>query len=127
MVCKFPVATNENFQDKGGEWQTRTEWHDIVCWGRLAERAEKTLQKGSLIYVEGRISKRKWQDRDGNDRYTTEVVSNTFKLLERRESSGARTYEQDFPSIEDQFPQAKEPMKSGSADMSTPEADDLPF
>jgi single-strand DNA-binding protein len=127
MVCKFPVATNENFQDKGGEWQTRTEWHDIVCWGRLAERAEKTLQKGNLIYVEGRISKRKWQDRDGNDRYTTEVVSNTFKLLEKRESGGPRTFEQDFPSIEDQFQKANEPVKSAPEDMSTPEADDLPF
>lgn len=127
MVCKFPIATNENFMDKAGEWQTRTEWHDVVCWGRQAERAEKALQKGNLVYVEGRISKRKWQDRDGNDRYTTEIISNTFKLLERRESNSPRTYADDFPSIEDQFPKAEQPVKSNEGEFTASDADDLPF
>ena len=127
-VTKFPIATNENYQDKSGEWQTRTEWHDIVCWGNQAERAERILTKGHLVYVEGRISKRKWQDKEGNDRYTTEVVSNSFKLLEKRENTGQRSYNDDFPSIEDEFrsgetkqesPKVKEPPVTAE--------DDLPF
>lgn len=127
-VTKFPIATNENFQDKSGTWQTRTEWHDIVCWGLMAERAEKYLSKGQLVYVEGRISKRKWQDKDGNDRYTTEIVSNTFKLLERREQSTPGTNDRDFPSVEDSFQTTE---LSGARSAKGPSAmdsdDDLPF
>ncbi|MDX1409573.1 MAG: single-stranded DNA-binding protein, partial [Saprospiraceae bacterium] len=78
VVAKFPVATNESYRDKSGEWQKITEWHDVVAWRALAERAEKQLQKGSLVYVEGKITHRKWQDRDGNDRWSTEIVANTF-------------------------------------------------
>ncbi|MDX1479132.1 MAG: single-stranded DNA-binding protein [Saprospiraceae bacterium] len=97
VVAKFPVATNESYRDKSGEWQKITEWHDVVVWRALAERAEKQLQKGSLVYVEGKITHRKWQDRDGNDRWSTEIVANTFRSLDRRESSD-RGYAQDFPS-----------------------------
>lgn len=127
-VTKFPIATNENYQDKSGEWQTRTEWHDIVCWGGQAERAERSLKKGNLVYIEGRISKRKWQDREGNDRYSTEIISASFKLLERREGTGQRTYQDDFPSIEDQFPTTDAPASTSKvSEESVPAADDLPF
>ena len=128
MVTKFPIATNENYQDRAGEWQTRTEWHDIVCWGNQAERAEKILQKGHLVYVEGRISKRKWQDKEGNDRYSTEIVSNVFKLLEKRDSGGQRSYNDDFPTAQDSF-KTTNLSQSVPSDQNSPvnADDDLPF
>lgn len=95
-VGKFPVATNESYRDKKGEWQTITEWHDIVVWRSLAERAGKMLKKGSLVYVDGKLTHRKYQDKDGNDRYITEVVANTFRSLDRREGSGS--FGTNFPS-----------------------------
>ncbi len=85
-VAKFSVATNENYRDKNGEWQTNTEWHEIVAWRGLAERAEKQLHKGSQVYIEGKLSHRKYQDKEGNDKYITEVVANNLRLLDRRES-----------------------------------------
>lgn len=97
-VAKFSLATNESYKDKNGEWQKITEWHDIVCWRALAERAESQLKKGALTYVEGKLTHRKYQDKDGNDRYITEVVANTFRLLEKRENSG--TYNTNMPTAE---------------------------
>ena len=99
-VVKFSLATNENYRDKNGEWQTQTEWHDIVAWRQLAERAAKDFHKGSLVYIEGKITHRKWQDKDNQDRYSTEIVANSIRGLEKRESTGtARSY-QDFPGSE---------------------------
>jgi len=85
-VARFSVATNESYRDKKGEWQTATEWHDVVAWRALAERAEKQLKKGSQVFVEGKLTHRKYQDKDGNDRYVTEVVANSFRVLDRRDS-----------------------------------------
>ena len=85
-VARFSVATNENYKDKKGEWQTATEWHDVVAWRALAERAEKQLKKGSQIFVEGKLTHRKYQDKDGHDKYVTEVVANSFRVLDRRDS-----------------------------------------
>ena len=65
-VARFSVATNESYKDKKGDWQTQTEWHDIVCWRNLAERAEKQLKKGSQVYLEGKLTHRKYQDKEGN-------------------------------------------------------------
>ena len=124
MVAKFSLATNENYRDRNGEWQTRTEWHDIVCWGPLAERVEKSLKKGNLAFVEGKLTTRKWQDRDGNDRYTTEVVSNLVKSLERRESGSTSIQDSGFPSIDDRFETAN---PSTSAKEVNSVDDDLPF
>jgi len=86
-VASFSVATNESYRDKAGEWQTLTEWHNVVAWRNLAERAERDLKKGNRVYVEGKITTRKWQDQNGQDRYTTEVVAQTLRLLDRREKS----------------------------------------
>lgn len=124
MVTKFSLATNENYRDKNGEWQTKTEWHDIVCWGPLAERVEKNLKKGNLAFVEGKLTTRKWQDKDGNDRYTTEVVSNLVKSLERREPGSAGIPNAGFPSIEDRFQTTETPKQDSTQ---TPVDDDLPF
>ena len=124
QVAKFSLATNENYRDRNGDWQTRTEWHDIVCWGPLAERAEKNLKKGNLVYVEGKITKRKWQDKEGNDRYSTEIVSNTIKSLERREPSSSGVPDSGFPSIEDKFERTQPKVAESET---TSVEDDLPF
>ncbi|HHH53742.1 MAG TPA: single-stranded DNA-binding protein [Bacteroidetes bacterium] len=86
-VARFPLATHESFKDKSGEWQQRTEWHNIVLWSSLAERAERQLHKGSTIFLEGKIGTRKWQDSNGQDRYTTEITGLMFRVLDKRENS----------------------------------------
>ena len=100
-VAKLNLATNENYRDNNGDWQTQTEWHSVVLWRWMAERAEQNLKKGSLVYIEGKLTTRKWQDKDGNDRYTTEVVANTMRSLDKRDGSG---YTSSFPSISDAPP-----------------------
>ena len=107
-VAKFSVATNESYQDKSQQWQTVTEWHDVVVWRGLAERAEKQLHKGSLVYIEGKLTHRKWQDKDGNDRYNTEVVANTFRSLEKRESTQSSAGS-DFPETESPYTSSAAP------------------
>ena len=81
-VTNLPIATSESWKDQqSGEMTERTEWHQVVFVNRLAEIAAQYLRKGSQIYVEGRLQTRKWQDRDGNDRYTTEIVGNELQML----------------------------------------------
>ncbi len=80
-VCNLRVATTEKFKNRNGEPQERTEWHRVVMWGRLGEIANQYLSKGSRVYIEGKIETRKWQNRDGNDQYTTEIRANEMKML----------------------------------------------
>lgn len=80
-VCNLRLATTEKFKNRNGEPQERTEWHRVVLWGRLGEIANQYLKKGSRVYIEGKIETRKWQDRDGNDRYTTEIRATEMKML----------------------------------------------
>ena len=81
-VASLSVATNESWKDRqSGEMQERTEWHRVVLFGRLAEIVQQYLSKGSRVYIEGRLQTRKWQDKDGNDRYTTEIVANEMQML----------------------------------------------
>jgi single-strand DNA-binding protein len=88
-VCNFTMATDESYKDRNGETQKRTEWHRIVLWGKLAEIAQKYLKKGSLVYIEGRIQTRQWDDqRSGQKRQTTEIVGNTMKMLGSRGDGG---------------------------------------
>src|SRR5262244_294678 len=77
-VANFSVATDETYKDRAGERQKRTEWHKIVVWGKQAEIAQKYLRKGSLIFIEGRIQSREYQDRDNNKRTSFEIVCNNF-------------------------------------------------
>lgn len=125
-VAKFSVATNENYKDKAGEWQTVTEWHEIVAWRNLAERAERDFKKGKLVFIEGKLTHRKYQDKDGNDRYITEVVANIIRLLEKRESAGS--YNTNFPTAENAPIANKTVATTPSTTSNTTEADDdLPF
>ena len=87
-VANLSIATTESWKDKeSGENRDKTEWHRVVFFGNLAEIAEKYLDKGSSVYVEGKIQTRKWQDKDGNDRWTTEVLGNQLTMLGSRSSS----------------------------------------
>lgn len=86
-VTTFTVATSERWKGKDGQQQEQTEWHRIVAFGRLAEICGQYLHKGSKVYIEGRIQTRQWLDRDGNKRYTTEIVANEMKMLDSRQSN----------------------------------------
>ncbi|SRR5690606_17630094 len=130
-VAKFTMATNENYRDRNNEWQTTTEWHNVILWRYLAESAERNLKKGSLVYIEGKLTTRKYQDKDGNDKYVTEVVANTLRALDRRDGQSGDSY---MPSDEDD-PFASRQSTSSSASStassasspSEEEEDDLPF
>lgn len=82
--CAFTLATNESYKDKNGEWQTKAEWHNIVVWRNAAEYAAKYLKKGNLTSIEGKITTRSWEDKEGNKKYTTEIIAERVKLLEKK-------------------------------------------
>ncbi|MGB9069227.1 MAG: single-stranded DNA-binding protein [Candidatus Acidiferrales bacterium] len=89
-VANFTLATDETFKDRSGERQKRTEWHRVVLWGKLAEIAQQYLKKGQLVYLEGRIQSRQWEDkRDGQKRTTTEIVANVMRMLGSRAEGAA--------------------------------------
>jgi len=85
MVTNFNLATDEQWKDKSGERVQKTEWHKIVAFGKLAETCSLYLKKGSLVYTEGSLQTRSWDDKDGNKRYTTEVVIRNMQMLEKKE------------------------------------------
>jgi single-strand DNA-binding protein len=125
-VATFSVATNENYKDKSGEWQTITEWHNIVAWRALAEMVERSYKKGMQVYVEGKLTTRKWQDKDGNDRRTTEVVAYSLRMLGGRdERNSASTSSVEAPSS---FPTTAKPSAENTDNFNdNKEEDDLPF
>jgi single-strand DNA-binding protein len=87
-VANFSLATDETYKDRAGERQKRTEWHKIVVWGKQAEIAQKYLHKGSLVFIEGRIQSREWQDRENNKRTSFEIVATNFRMLGGRAEGG---------------------------------------
>lgn len=90
-VCNMSLATNESYTDNNGNEVQRTEWHDVVAWGRLGEICEEYLSKGSQVYFEGKLQTREWEDRDGNTRYSTEVKARDMMFLDsnrQRQASG---------------------------------------
>lgn len=88
-VTNIRIATTENFKDKQGQKQEHTEWHRVSFFGKTAEIAAEYLKKGSPVYIEGRIRTRKWQDKEGQDRYSTEIVADRMQLLGNRGGGGA--------------------------------------
>ncbi len=128
-VCRINIATSRNIK-KGDQWEELTDWHRVVIFGNDAENASKYLFKGSKVFVEGRLQTRSYEDRDGNRRYTTEVVENKIVFLDSKKSSssnsdergGGRTYQQ--PSKNDSSPD-----KSSGTDSYDvkDDDDDLPF
>lgn len=113
-IAKLSLATDESYKDKSGEWQTITEWHNVIMWRDMAERAEKMLKKGYLVYVEGKLTNRSWEDENGNKKYITEVRANTFRLL-RSEMNGDKNNGQESKP------------KAAAAKQTVDTSDDLPF
>ena len=112
-VANFSLATSEQWTNKDGEKEEKTEWHRIVAWGRLGEICGEYLSKGSQVYIDGRLQTRAWEDRDGNKRYTTEIIAQTMQML-----GGASRKEGEARSAEESHP-VEEPI-------SIPD-DDIPF
>lgn len=88
-VARFPLATSETFKDKSGQKQEKTEWHNIVLWRGLAEVAEKYLRKGQSVFIEGKIRTSQYQDKEGNQRYSTEIVADNMTMLTRGEGGSS--------------------------------------
>ena len=84
-VARVSLATNESYKDKDGNWQTQTEWHNLILWRDLAERARDNVKKGSTLYVDGKIQSRKYTDRDGVEKSITDIVVNSFRVLDKKE------------------------------------------
>jgi single-strand DNA-binding protein len=108
-VCNFSIATTENWKDKEGNKQEKTEWHNVVMYRKLAEIAGEYLKKGSSVYIEGALQTRKWTNKEGQERYTTEIVANSMQMLggkpqEKPEKQQEENYSQDdsrsVPSVE---------------------------
>jgi single-strand DNA-binding protein len=98
-VCNFSIATSDTWKDKAGAKQERTEYHNIVMYRKLAEIAGEYLKKGSSAYIEGRLQTRKWQTKEGQDRYTTEIISDQMQMLGKRpDGESVNTQRQDAPS-----------------------------
>lgn len=113
-VANFTLATSESYKDKNGNKVDQTEWHNVVVWRGLAQVAEKYLKKGQLIYVEGKLRTRSWDDKEGNKRYTTEIVADNMTMLGGKRDSGSEGSSQSSDY--------------GSANIASDSAaDDLPF
>ena len=121
VVANFSIATSENYKDrKTGEKVSQTEWHNIVAWRGLAEIAEKYLKKGAKVYIEGKLKTRTWQDKDGNNRYSTEVITDNLTMLGSTVESMASSNQEKSTENESKPSPEKE--------FSSPdENDDLPF
>ena len=92
-VASFRLATTERYKDRNGEVKENTEWHQVTAWGKLADIVEKMVKKGSQLFIEGKITTRKWTDKDGNDRFTTEIRAEGIQLLGKRETTATRQEE----------------------------------
>jgi single-strand DNA-binding protein len=105
-VCSFSLATSETYRNRDGEKVTNTEWHNIVLWRGLAEVAEKYVRKGSQLFIEGRIRTRSWDDKDGNKRYTTEIVGDNMQMLGRKaDDQGPQNNQRSSPQYSQHGPQ----------------------
>jgi len=141
-VCNFSIATTDSWRDKAGAKQERTEWHNIVMYRKLAEIAGEYLKKGRPVYVEGRLQTRKWQTKEGQDRYTTEIIADQMQMLGGRDGGSNASYDGGMDqSSHEQYgdndfnqskpSQAKSPAPSKPAARSAPSIDefedDIPF
>jgi len=125
-VANLRLATSENWKDKqSGEQQERTEWHNVALFGRLGEIAGEYLRKGSQVYIEGRLRTRKWQDKSGVDRYTTEIVANDMQMIGGRGGGGGGAQAASAPGGGEtrERPPAAEPAGAATEDFD----DDIPF
>ena len=131
MVANFSVATDESYKDKQtGQMVPKSEWHRIVAFGKLAEICSQYLNKGSKVYIEGRLRTRKWQAQDGTDRYTTEIVANEMQMLDSKSGSGQQQNQpsqQQQPRQQNQPVQQQQPSQLASAAAESVDDFDIPF
>ena len=107
-VCSFPMATSETYRNRDGERVTNTEWHNVVLWRGLAEVAERYVKKGSQLFIEGKIRTRSWDDKEGNKRYTTEIIADNMQMLGRRpDDSGESETSASRPSEQPESPRRR--------------------
>lgn len=126
-VANFSLATSEQFKDRDGNKQERTEWHRVVLFGRTAEVAGEYLRKGGMAYIEGRLQTRKWTDKDGQERYTTEIVGDRMQLLGSGGGGAAHSEEQpDYDSAQTSSRPSAGASK-GPAPLQDDFEDDIPF
>ncbi len=130
-VCNFSVATGETYTDKEGKRIEQTEWHNVAIWRKgLVDVAEKYLKKGHLVYLEGKLRTRNWDDQNGNKRYTTEVVVDTFKMLERNDggnSSSSSNEQQSSSENSTTSPSNVSNASNENQSNTNDSTDDLPF
>ena len=101
-VAKFPLATTETYKDRTGKLVAQTEWHTVVLWRGLAELAQKYLHKGSLIYVEGKLRTRSWEDKEGHKKFATEIVGDNLIMLDKRiDAAGSGAFSEDLEGFND--------------------------
>lgn len=92
-VANFSIATSESWKDKSGQKQEKTQWHNIVAWGSQAEHCDHYLAKGSQVLIEGRIETRSWDDKDGNKKYTTEIIANNVQFIGKKENKQSDSFD----------------------------------
>ena len=129
-VAKFPLATTESFKDKSGQMISQTEWHTVVLWRGLAELAQRYLHKGSLVYIEGRLRTRHWEDKDKNKRFATEIVGDNLVMLDKRkdaEQYGAAAQDGQADLAHFNTPESGEGLPRPSGAIDSPDKDILPF
>ena len=135
-VCNFSIATTDSWKDKSGQKQERTEWHNIVIYRKLAEIAGEYLKKGRPVYIEGRLQTRKWQTKEGQDRYTTEIIADQMQMLGGSEGGGGSS---SYESMDEDQSMQSRPQQTSRPAQSAPAAqpasggdfdafeDDIPF
>ena len=126
-VCNFSIATTDSWKDKAGEKQEKTEWHNIVMYRKLAEIAGEYLKKGRPVYLEGRLQTRKWQTKDGQDRYTTEIVVDNMQMLGGRDAGTQSTSKNEFNQEPKKNDSPSKTDDSSAASSFDEFEDDIPF
>ena len=126
-VCNFSIATTDSWKDKAGEKQEKTEWHNIVMYRKLAEIAGEYLKKGRPVYLEGRLQTRKWQTKDGQDRYTTEIVADNMQMLGGRDAATQSAAKNEFTQESKKNDSPSKADDSSAASSFDEFEDDIPF
>ncbi len=124
-IANFNIATSETYKDKDGNKQEKTEWHRIVLFGRTAEVAGEYLRKGSMAYIEGRLQTRKWTDKEGQERYTTEIIGDRLQLVGGRNDGGNRSDDPGHGERQPSRPAGNAP-RSGGGNNSSPASNNAP-
>ncbi len=130
-VVRFSMATNESYKTKEGEWRDITEWHNIIAWRQIAKYCDNNIKKGMLIFVEGKLQTRQWEGQDGIKRYSTDIIVDQVRLLEKKQDSGAPLPEEELPPAKQETENKKNDddsfLNEEPSSNNNNKNDDLPF